>query len=99
MIKGIRRSFDEEFRTRTVKLILSKDKKISELSRELNVNENTLHLWKKKYLEKTSANLQSGTDLDIDVKELKQLYKDLASVREENEILKKALGIFSRQMK
>ena len=50
MEKKAKRVFDKEFKINTVKLILSKEKKIAELARELGIAENTLHLWKTKYL-------------------------------------------------
>ncbi|MBS4000523.1 MAG: transposase, partial [Desulfobulbaceae bacterium] len=49
-MEKVKRTYDKEFKINTVKLILSKQKRISELSRELGINENTLHLWKQRYL-------------------------------------------------
>jgi transposase len=98
MQKKERQQFDPSFKIKIVKLILSKEKKISELARELNINENTLHVWKRKYLESSAKAIQETVNPTVDVNELKKLYKDLASVKEENDILKKALGIFTRQM-
>lgn len=44
-----KRIIDKEFKINIAKLIINKEKKISELSRELNVNvnANTLQNWKK----------------------------------------------------
>ncbi len=51
--------FEPEFKIRIVKLILSKEKKISELARELKINENTIHVWKRKYFEELIWKLSS----------------------------------------
>lgn len=93
------RTYEESFKIRIVKLILNKEKKVSEIARELKINENTLHVWKRNYLEATAQALKETGDTSVDTEELKNLYNELASIKEENEILKKALGIFSRQMR
>jgi transposase-like protein len=51
------------------------------------------------YMEATAKALKETGDTAVDAAELKKLYNELASIKEENEILKKALGIFSRQMR
>lgn len=99
MQKLERRTYEESFKIRIVKLILNKEKKVSEIARELKINENTLHVWKRNYLEATAQALKETGDTSVDTEELKNLYNELASIKEENEILKKALGIFSRQMR
>lgn len=99
MQKLERRTYEESFKIRIVKLILNKEKKVSEIARELKINENTLHVWKRHYLEATAQALKGTGDTSVDTAELKKLYNELASMKEENEILKKALGIFSRQMR
>ena len=38
-MEKVKRTYDKEFKINTVKLILSKQKRISELSRELGINE------------------------------------------------------------
>jgi transposase len=53
MEKKAKRVFDKEFRINTARLIVSKEKKIAELSGELGINENTLHMWKNQYLKDT----------------------------------------------
>ena len=65
------------------------------VGRDLGVNQNTLHNWKKAYLE-DSRNCFPGngkvTEYEAEVRRLKQ---ELALVKEERDILKKAVGIFS----
>jgi len=96
-MEKVKRTFDKEFKINTVKLILSKQKRISELSRELGINENTLHLWKQKYLKDADEAFPGkGQQTPID-SELTRLKRENRVLKEERDILKKALGIFSKE--
>ncbi|MEW6194136.1 MAG: transposase, partial [Bacteroidota bacterium] len=46
-----RRSYDKEFKISAVKLILEGGKSTASVARDLGVNENSLHNWKRAYLE------------------------------------------------
>jgi transposase len=96
-MEKVKRTYDKEFKINTVKLILSNQKRISELSRELGINENTLHLWKQKYLKDAEdAFPGKGHQSPID-SELTRLKRENRVLKEERDILKKALGIFSKE--
>jgi transposase len=91
-----KRIFDKEFKINIAKLIINKEKKISELSRELNVNANTLHNWKKQYLKEAEESF-SGKGHQTPTEELiSSLKRQLKVVTEERDILKKAVGKFSK---
>ena len=45
-----RRSYDKEFKLSTVKMITEGGMSLIQVSRDLGVNENSLHKWKKDYL-------------------------------------------------
>lgn len=96
MEKKKKRVFDKEFKINTAKLIINKTKKIAELSRELNISENTLHSWKAKYIKDAEDSFPGkGHQTPIEA-EMSQLKRELKVVTEERDILKKALGIFSK---
>jgi transposase len=91
-----KRVFDKEFKINTVKLILNKEKKIAELARELKISENTLHSWKVQYM-RDSADAFPGKGHQTPVEEeLTRLRRENQVLKEERDILKKALGIFSK---
>ena len=91
-----KRVFDKEFKINAVKLILNKEKKVTELARELKINENTLHNWKNQYL-KDSEDAFPGKGHQTPVEEeLTRLKRENQVLKEERDILKKALGIFSK---
>ena len=87
----------KEFKIEAVRLSEESDVTVHEIARELGVHPNTLYKWRQQYLEDGEeafpghGNLKAGDD------EVRQLRRELARVREEREILKKALAFFSRE--
>jgi transposase len=93
------KTYDKEFKLRAVKLYLSSGRSVSQLSRELGISQSTLSEWIKEYkLSGTEGFPGKGHVRSCD-EELVKLRKELAIVREERDILKKAVGIFSLQRK
>lgn len=83
--KRLYRKYDSVFKMEAVNQ-MKNGRSVRELSSSLGVGEALLYRWKSEG-NKTSNN-QSG--------EFKQLKKELARLKEDNEILKKALSIFSQ---
>jgi transposase len=82
-----RREFSEEFKARTVELILSSGKSINEVCRELDLTETAVRRWVKQ------ARIDPGESpgLTSDERaELARLRRENRVLREEREILKKA---------
>ena len=96
-MEKVRRKFDREFKINTVKLILSNQKRISELSRELGINENTLHLWKQKYLKEADEAFPGKGKLNPTDSELTRLKRENRVLKEERDILKKAAAYFAKE--
>jgi transposase len=98
-IKGKKlRKFDEEFKRRAVQLYMSSEKSYETLGEELGISANTLHSWVKhpRYAHpKPASAAQSSSEGGETIKELKALKRELSIVKEERDILKKALAIFS----
>lgn len=99
MNQRIIRKYDTDFKLNAVKLYLSSGKKYKQISEELGVPSATLVGWVKEYKnDGDNAFPGKGNTKHSDL-EFMQLKKELAIVREERDILKKALGIFSSQRK
>ncbi len=79
------RKYDPVFKTEAVTQIKN-GRSVKDLSHSLGVSEALLYRWKSESERKKTP--QSS--------ELKRLKKELAQVKEDNEILKKALSIFSQ---
>ena len=87
-------AFSEEFKESAMQLALNSDQSVSQVARELGISIGTLHNWLYK------RRIQESEDQVPKVKESledenKRLRKELARVKEEREILKKATAYFS----
>ena len=84
---------DEEFKKMIVNLCeTNKMVKKSDLSREYGINESTIRPWIKKY-----GTIITSTGEVTNNDEILRLKKKLHEVELENEILKKAVAIFSKK--
>jgi len=50
-----RKTYDKDFKLSAVKMILEEGISTAQVSRDLVINENSLHNWKRKYLEKKES--------------------------------------------
>ena len=78
--------------------------KLKDVADQLGVHPNQLSRWKKQLrdrglLSKATAQPVAPKSLKADDVKLRQLERQLAEAREENEVLKKAIGIFSQTKK
>jgi transposase len=88
----VRKSYTEEFKREAVRLAKERGN-LSAAARDLGISDNTLQSWKKQ-LEQTPENAFPGNGNPRD-HENAQLQRELRRLKEENEILKKAVGIFT----
>ena len=78
------KKYDKDFKRQAVKKYLD-GQSVASISREIAVNENTIHKWKKEIL---------SVNGEIDQEKL-LMRKRLIELEMEKEILKKAIAIFS----
>ena len=83
--------YDEDFKKMIVELYENTNP-IAEIKREYGLAEASLYRWIKEYGKIKTANNETTTNHEI-----KRLKKELAQAREENEILKKAVAIFTQK--
>ena len=92
---GTRRRYDRSFKVEAVRLVTDERRKVTEVARELGINPNQLHRWKRKLVEEGELAFPGKGHLLPDQEELRRLHRQLADVTEERDILKKAMAIFS----
>jgi len=85
-----RRQYDAEFKKNALQLIAD-GRSVSSVAKSLGIKEGVLYNWKSKA--KKAASTEGTSE---DKAEIQSLKKKLAEVEMERDILKKALGIFSR---
>ncbi len=96
---GIRRNFDRSFKVEAVRLITEEKRKVAEVARELDIDANLLHRWKRDLSEEGDGAFPGKGHQAAEQEELRQLRRELADVKEERDILKKAISVFSRRPK
>jgi len=87
------RHFDKEFKISAVKMASEDGSSIAEVARSLGITPTLLYNWKKKYADDGEKAFIGKGHLT----ELATLRKKLRRSEMENEILKKAVGIFSKE--
>jgi transposase len=97
--KRTRRHFDQEFKVDAVRVLNESGKPLAEVARELGIGRSELRRWKMQLSGKRSAleAFPGNGKTSPANKELEDLRRELARVKEEREILKKAMAVFSRR--
>jgi transposase len=92
-----RRVYTKEVKTEVIALAEKREKPVSQIAKDLGLNESMLRRWIKEEQEsaKTGVKTFPGHGRPKD-EELARLRKEVKSLREANEILKKAAVIFAR---
>jgi transposase len=94
-----RRSYSRAFKQEAVNLVLEGGISVAQAARDLEVPESALWRWKKQYEDDPEQAFPGKGRLKPRDEELRQLRQELARARQERDILKKAVGIFSRMPK
>jgi transposase len=91
------RTYTEEFKREAVQLMETSGKSVAQIARDLGVNDSVLHRWRGVYgnRDHPPANGRSASVSELEV-EVKRLRRELEVVRQERDILKKAINIVSR---
>jgi transposase len=92
-----RRHFTCEFKRDAVQLVTERGMSVGKVARELDIHPNLLHLWKRRFLKDGDKAFVGRGCVKPENAEIRKLRKDLEKVREERDILKKALAVFSKQ--
>lgn len=96
-MKQVRKFYDKAFKEKTVQLSYDRTN-ISELARELGVTAPQLYKWRKEFEEfgEGSCHGKGNLKLSPEQEKIHELEKRLKDAELERDILKKAIGIFSK---
>jgi transposase len=92
-----RRKFDRQFKLDAVRRAEESERPTAEIARELGIHPNVLYLWRTQLLSDREHAFPGKGKLKPEDEELRRLRRELENVREERDILKKALAVFSRR--
>lgn len=91
------KEYSEDFKKMIVELF-EQGRSATELTREYGiVNSRSVYTWAKKYSKIKINEKGNAKEAAITVKDYEKLQKQMKQVQEENEILKKAVAIFTKK--
>src|SRR5882757_9715746 len=93
-----RRKYDAEFKEEVIKMAIN-GRPVREIAESLGISEALIYKWKSRHSGSSVATWPSGNVPiagDVSAAEYERLKAKLREVEQERDILKKALGIFSR---
>ena len=92
-----RRRFSREFKLEAVRLVTTEGHNASQVARDLGIRPEMLRRWRKQIQEDAAGAFPGIGRLGPQEEEVRGLRRDLKRVRQERDILKKALAIFSER--
>ncbi len=94
--KRARKTYSREFKIEAVRLTTAGGQSVAQVARDLGVNENTLHNWRRQFREWGAGPTADKETLAV-VEENRRLRKELAQVQEERDFLKEAAVWLARE--
>jgi len=90
------RTFTREFKVEAVRLVQSSQKSQAQIARDLGIADSTLYHWCQQFAAHGEQAFPGSGNLPPQEEEIRRLKRENDLLRQERDILKKALGIFSR---
>ena len=90
------KTFTREFKLEAVQLVQKSGKSQAQIARDLGIADSTLHHWRKEIAEDGDKAFPGSGHQTAQEEEVRRLKRELEVTRQERDILKKALAIFSR---
>ncbi len=92
-----RRKFTREFKLEAVKLVADRGVSVAQASRDLDLAESVLRRWIRELTATPAAAFPGNGQMRADLAEVAALKKEVARLRAERDILKKAAAFFARE--
>ena len=95
--------YTQEFKDSTIQLALNSEKSAMKIAEELGMSNKTLYAWLREYRKKhnieaiSTQSKETRSSKESLEEENRRLRKELARVKQEREILKKATAYFARE--
>ena len=91
-----KRVFTPEFKREAVNLVETSGKSLAQVARDLGISDNTLHGWKQQMSRHGQDAFPGSGHQTPQEEEVSRLRRENEILRQERDILKKALAIFSK---
>jgi transposase len=90
------RNYTEEFKREVLEMATGKEISIAQLARDLDITPSLIYKWRERYrLDENSGELKPSAEREAEA-EIRRLKRELSIVKQERDILKKAIQVFSR---
>jgi transposase len=94
-----RKKYTREFKREAARLAEESNQPVDELARELGIHPNTLYKWRRQFLADGEDAFPGQGKLTPADEEIRRLRRELARVKQERDILKKAAQFFAKESK
>ncbi len=95
-MKKVQKTYSVEFKREAVRLAQTSGKPIAQVARELGISDTSIHQWRKDLAAQGDEAFPGSGHQTAQEEELRRLKRELEVARQERDILKKALIVFSR---
>ena len=93
-----RRKFSREFKLEAVNLVRERGVTVAEAARDLDVHENVLRKWVRELVEDPKHAFPGHGQMKPEQQEIDLLRKEVAKLKAERDILKKAAAYFAKEV-
>ena len=91
------KTYTQEFKQEAVQLVKRSGKPMSQIARELGVSDSALSKWCKLWAEQGEQAFPGSGHQSAEQEEIRRLKRELEVTKQERDILKKVVGIYSRE--
>ena len=95
-MQKVQKTYTPEFKREAVRLAQTSGKPIAHVARELGISDTSIHQWRKELTEHGCEAFPGSGHQTAQEEEIRRLKRELEITKQERDILKKAIGIFSR---
>lgn len=94
---GTRRTFSREFKLEAVRLVSERGVAVAQAARDLGLHENVLRKWVRELVADPQQAFPGQGQMKPEQAEIERLKKEVAKLKMERDILKKAAAYFARE--
>ncbi len=94
----MQKTYTAELKREAVRLAQISGKPITHVAHDLGISDTSIHQWRKELAEHNQEAFPGSGHQPGEVEEVRRLKRELEIVKQERDILKKALAIFSRSL-
>ena len=99
MAKGKRKKYTREFKLEALHLVETSGKSVAQIERDLGLSSGLLYYWKKRFSQDAEQAFPGNGRLKPEDEELRRLRRENELLRQERDILKKVVAIFSQEQR